>query len=64
MQITIDEGGVLRIKAESSLETYALDKFIADAWIEQEDFMRSEPGHWRSTKIDINSNVEKKGVGV
>jgi len=59
MKATMDVHGVITLKPESSIEAFALRNWIDDAWISQEDLMRMESGHWRSSNLMVCTDFEE-----
>ena len=55
MKATMDANGMITLKAESSLEAYALKKWMDSAWICQEDIKRARTGHWSSGHLCVDA---------
>ena len=56
MKTEMSEDGVITIRPESSVEAYALRKFVEGAMVNFDDSMRAENCYWRGSKICVNAN--------
>ncbi|WOH61940.1 hypothetical protein [Bradyrhizobium sp. BWC-3-1] len=56
MIATMDTCGVITLKAETSLEGYALRKWMEQAGIQTNDMLRREQLHWRGSMLMADGN--------
>lgn len=62
MKATMDKFGVITLKAETSVESFALCHWRDVAIVRQSDVLRNEQYHWRGTMIVIDTSENKQEV--
>lgn len=59
MKAIMDAAGVITLSPESSIEAFALRRWVDAAIIPVNDVMRCESHHWRSTYLIVNAEPLK-----
>lgn len=62
MKTEMSEDGVITIRPESSVEAYALRRWVDSALINVDDAQRCENSYWKGSRLAINAELPAKNT--